>query len=78
MIPIKFNKANKNLLKPQSMNNDDCRSLWVQDTGKTTISCWGFSFIERIKILFGYKLFLTILGGKTQPPINLEVHKEDK
>ena len=29
MKPIKFDEANKNLLKPQNMTDEECSSLWV-------------------------------------------------
>lgn len=29
MKPIKFEQANKNLLKPESMTDEECSSLWV-------------------------------------------------
>lgn len=30
MKPIRFKQANKNLLKPQSMTDEECSSLWCE------------------------------------------------
>lgn len=40
MKPIKFEQANKNLLKPESMTDEECSSLWVYNDGRECISCW--------------------------------------
>ena len=37
MTPIKFEEANKNLLKPQNMTNEECSSLWVFTDGQQYI-----------------------------------------
>lgn len=37
------------------------------------ISCWEFSFIERIKVLFFGKIYLSVLG--LQPPVSLDITK---
>lgn len=54
MKPIKFKEANKNLLKPQSMTDDECSSLWVYTDGEQCISCWKMNWKQRIMaLLFG-------------------------
>jgi hypothetical protein len=75
MKPIKFKEANKNLLKPESMTDTECGSLWVYNDGKQCISCWKMTFKQRIKaILFG-KVWLSVMGGQTQPPVWVDCDK---
>ena len=47
MKPIKFKEANRNLLKPASMTDEECKSLWVYTNGIVCVSCWKLSFKER-------------------------------
>ena len=83
MLAIKFKEANKNLLKPESMTDEECGSLWVYSDGRECISCWRLTWKERIKALLFGKLWLSVLSGHTQPPVwlacdNTVFVKEDK
>lgn len=69
MKPIKFNQANKNLLKPNSMTDDECSSLWVYTDGNQCISCWKMNWKQRINALFSGKVWLCVMSGCTQPPV---------
>lgn len=69
MKPIKFNQANKNLLKPNSMTEEECSSLWVYTDGNQCISCWKMNWKQRIKALFFGKVWLSVMSGETQPPV---------
>lgn len=69
MKPIKFDEANKNLLKPQNMTDEDCSSLWVYTDGQQCISCWKMSFKQRLSALIHGKVWLSVLSGYTQPPV---------
>lgn len=69
MKPIKFNQANKNLLKPDSMTEEKCSSLWVYTDGNQCISCWKMNWKQRIKALFFGKIWLSVMSGETQPPV---------
>lgn len=69
MIAIKFKEANKNLLKPESMTDEECGSLWVYSDGRQCISCWRLTWKERIKALLFGKAWLSVLSGYTQPPV---------
>jgi hypothetical protein len=54
MIPVKFKGQNKTYAE----NQPEYIPLPVhEDKDGTVTSCWQFSFIERLKILFGAKLF---------------------
>lgn len=67
--PIKFEEANKNLLKPSSMADEECNSLWVYSDGEQCISCWKLGWKERIAALLFGKVWLSVLSGSTQPPV---------
>ena len=69
MKPIKFAEANKNLLKPQNMTDEECSSLWVFTDGKQCISCWKLSFKRRLSALIHGKVWLSVLSGQTQLPV---------
>ena len=72
MIAIKFKEANKNLLKPESMTDEECGSLWVYSDGRQCISCWRLTWKERIKALLFGKVWLFVLSGYSQPPVWLD------
>lgn len=69
MKPIDFPQSTKVLQKPSTMSDNECSSLHVWNDGKQCISCWKPTFKERMNILFGGKVWLGVLSGKTQPPV---------
>jgi hypothetical protein len=69
MKPIDFPQSTKVLQKPSTMSDKECSSLHVWNDGKQCISCWKPTFKERMNILFGGKVWLGVLSGKTQPPV---------
>ena len=75
MKPIKFAEANKNLLKPSSMSDAECRSLWVYTDGRECVSCWKLTWAQRIKALLFGRIWLSVLSGQTQPPVWLDCAK---
>ena len=75
MKPVKFKEANKNLLKPNSMSDKECGSLWVFNDGKQCISCWKVPFWQRVKLLFHGNIWLSIFSGNTQPPVWIKAYK---
>lgn len=75
MKPIKFKQENKNLLKPDSMTEDECSSLWVYTDGNQCISCWKMNWKQRIKALFFGKIWLSVMSGRTQPPVWIDCCK---
>ncbi len=70
-----FPESNKTLGKPASMTDEECKSLPVWSNGKQCISCWKPSFKERISILLFGKVWVSVLSGKTQPPISIWAEK---
>lgn len=75
MVPEKFPEANKNLLKPSSMTDEECKSLWVYNDGSQCISRWRLTWRERLKVLFFGRAWLSVHAGHTQPPVWLSVEK---
>lgn len=70
MKPIKFKEATKVLQKPSTMTDAECASLHVWTDGKECVSCWKPTIKERVRILFGGKIYLGVLSGcSTQPPV---------
>ena len=69
MKPINFPQATKVLQRPSTMAESECQSLHVWNDGKQCVSCWKPSIKERLNILFGGKVWLGVLSGKTQPPV---------
>lgn len=69
MIPIAFAESNKTLRKPDSMNDEECAPLAVFTDGQQCISCWRPGWRELIEILITRRIWISVLGGVTQPPI---------
>lgn len=72
MEAIKFKQANKKLLKPDSMTDEECKPLWVFTDGVQCISCWKMNWKQRLSALFFGKVWLCVLFGETQPPVWLD------
>jgi hypothetical protein len=75
MKAIIFKEANRNLLKPQNMTDEECKNLWVYTDGKQCISCWKLSFKQRLSALIHGRVWLSVLSGQTQPPVWLDCAK---
>lgn len=75
MFPVKFPEANRNLLKPDGMTDEECGSLWVYTDGVTCISCWELNWRARLSALFHGRVWLSVLSGGTQPPVWLTTAK---
>ena len=71
MRPREFPEANKVLMKPEGMTEEECGDLHVYNDGYHSISLWRPSFMERMSILFFGKVWLYVVSGKTQPPVTL-------
>jgi len=76
MEPIKFEQANKELLKPLGMTDEECGSLPIYTDGKECISLWKMTWRERFSALFFGKIWLSVHSGYTQPPVWLMAAKE--
>jgi hypothetical protein len=75
MKPMKFKQSNRVLLKPESMSEKDCGTLYVYTDGKQCISCWGLSLKERLGILLHGKVWVMLLSGSTQPPLSVSCER---
>lgn len=74
MKPIKFIQANKVLQKPATM--EDCEPLPVYSNGDYCLSLWRMSWRERFSALFFGRVWLFVLSGQTQPPVDVQVVKD--
>ena len=75
MKPISFKEQNKVLEKPVNMTDDECQPLPVWTDGSQCISCWHLSFRERLRALFTGRVWLSVTGTETQPPVWLQCAK---
>lgn len=66
-----FKNANKTLLKPKNMTDDECSALRIWTDKEKCVSCWEMSWKERISALIYGKIWLYVLSGSTQPPVAL-------
>lgn len=76
MKAIKTQATNIEYMAPKNWNAEDhgpCSSLWVyHDDAGMKMSYWQPTFFERVKILFGRNIRLTLVCDK-HPPISVEV-----
>ena len=72
-----FPQANQYMGKPKDWDEEKhgmCEVLPVYVTPDgVSLSKWKFSFKQRIKILFGHRVYLQVVGR--QPPVALTVQK---
>ena len=76
MKPVKFPEANKVLMHPPGMTEEECGDLHVLQTDDgRLISCWELDGDELMKILQTKKIWLHVWSGDTQPPVSLDVEE---
>ena len=75
MNEAKIKEANKDLLKPEGMTDEECGSLPVFSDGQQCISCWKMSWKQRFSALFRGKVWLGVMSGHTQPPVWVQCYK---
>lgn len=73
MKPVKFDEANKVLVHPSSMTEEQCSDLHVyRDESGQLISCWELSGEELMEVLKTKRVWLFVWGGNTQPPVAID------
>lgn len=79
MRPVPFKYATGQLEPPAeaqySENIEGIDPLPVWTDGEQCVSCWQMSLRERISALLFGRVWLAVLGGKTQPPVYAECSK---
>jgi hypothetical protein len=75
MKPIDFKESNVTLVGPKALTDLECENLKVYTDGKQCISLWKPSLRERLSILIYGNVWLSVWGGKTQPPIWMDATK---
>lgn len=74
MKSIKFKECNK----VYAENQPEYITMDVLDDGKYVVSCWEISFIEKIRILFTGKIWLSLLMfGNPLTPSFMTAKKRD-
>lgn len=76
MEPAKFKQANKDLLKPVGLTDDQCGSLPVFTDGYQCISLWHMTWRERFSAFLFGRIWLSVHSGQTQPPVWMMAQKE--
>ena len=72
MIPRNFKESNMLLRAPDGMDEvKDLRVFYQEGDPQVYISCWKPTFLEKICLLFGGRVWLHIVG-KGHPPVALE------
>jgi phage terminase small subunit len=71
MTPINFKEANKTLLKPDNMTDEDCTSLRVYTNGMECVSKWKLSKEDLDHCKKRGYIWISVFSGKTQPPISV-------
>ena len=78
MKPVEFSERNAVLKPPIGWDTEKfggCLDLPVWRDGQMTLSCWKMSFMERLKTLVFGRIWLYVMGGETQPAVNLYAGK---
>lgn len=73
MKPIEFEEQNSVLLKPDDMTDDECTSLPCFKDGINVVSKWELTENELIHIQKTKCIYVTVLSGRTSPPIKPNV-----
>lgn len=77
MKPVKFKHANVTFAKDQP-EYQPLPALRIDSPNGEIVSCWKLSFLERIKILFTGKIWLSLMSfNKPLTPIYMSVHRKD-
>jgi len=77
MTPVKFDGYDVVLGAPpdwDEVQHGPCIGLPVMRGPETCTSVWKPTIAERLRILFGGNIQLTVAAGGTQPPVALGVH----
>lgn len=75
MIPAEHRFANATLNAPVG-KEDEILPLRVYSDGDQCISCWQMTWRERLSALLFGRVWLSVLGGRTQPPVWLWATRE--
>jgi hypothetical protein len=65
--PVKFAGYNVNLQTP--LNSENIAVIPVFNNSICTVSCWELSDEELAEIIKSKRVYLTVLFGKTSPPV---------
>ena len=75
LTPMDFDEANMTMGKAANMTDVECKPLRVYTDGRECISCWHMTWRQRISALLHGRIWLSVLSGRTQPPVWLDCGK---
>ncbi len=74
MIATGFDESERVLAPPADMTSEECEPLPVYNDDGSCLSCWDMSWRERISALLFGRVWLWVRGGgRTQPPVAIQV-----
>ncbi len=76
MKPLKFRTSNKVIGGPEA-GQPEYVPLHIQTDGDRCVSYWQLNRRERLSCLFFGRLKLSMLTGRTQPPVLLEIDRRE-
>lgn len=68
MRPLRFRLANRDLM-PSQVECCSKEPLPVFTDGNQCVSCWGLSFLDRIRMLLTGRVWVGVMSGCSQPPM---------
>jgi len=72
MKPRPFKEMNKILTTPLDKPEPECGDLPAYVSGDQVISCWRLGFWDKMNAVIFGKIWLGVLGKKSQPPVRLD------
>ena len=76
-IPFKFQTTE---LQPSGKEYSDnvtgVEPMPIWSDGEQCVSCWKFSWWDRLRVLLFGRVWVAVLSGKTQPPVCLSTERE--
>lgn len=76
MKPIEFKGQEIILAAPSNWDakeKGECLGLPIVRVDSIVMSCWKPTLKERLKLIFGKPITLSVYSGQSQPPVCLEV-----
>lgn len=77
--PQPFADQNVVLGAPEEWSDEvhgECEVLPIKRENGVCTSLWGLTFWQKIRLLLGWRLWLHVASGNTQPPVMLTISKE--
>lgn len=76
MRPIRFPQQNMVISKPKKYDESKygpCPDLLIYNDGNISVTGWRLTWKERIKMIFGNPMWIILISGNSQPPMQLQM-----